>query len=85
MQRVRQVNQLGLRPAALALGAAQPSRKVVQSMDTSLMLAVMIALLSNMFALYMGYKTIKLLMIENDNLRADMELFTWSDTDDNLI
>lgn len=49
------------------------------------MLAVMIALLSNMFALYMGYKTIKLLMIENDNLRADMELFTWSDTDDNLI
>ena len=77
-------NHTGLRPAAIALGAAQPSRNGID-MDTSLMLAVMIALVSSMFAMYMGYKTIKLLMVENENLRADIELLTWMDTDDDLI
>jgi hypothetical protein len=54
-------------------------------MEIALLIAVNIALLSSMYAIYKGYKVIVMLSERNDELMADIELLTWMDTDDDLI
>ena len=54
-------------------------------MEIALLTAVNIALLTSMYAMYKGYKLIVMLSEQNEVLRADIELLTWMDTDDDLI
>ena len=53
-------------------------------MDIALLIAVNIALLSSVYAMYKGYKVIVMLSEQNEELRADIGLLTWSTTNDDL-